>query len=147
MSDLPCTNTCPECIEFEQVQRQRSANLEEEILKLRTGLARLAFKLGLAEHVPGKPGREAPFEVLEKSARAHPRGWNALIGVMMDEAAPKTHVETLRRYVGEVHHAVEPVIGMLRMRPDDALKPSADKIANEVMVVSDELGKILLGGS
>ena len=59
--------------------------LETEVLKLRTGLARLAFKAGLDEYVPGKPGREAPFEVLEKAARMNPRGWNALIARLMDK--------------------------------------------------------------
>lgn len=98
---IPCQNQhrCPECERFEQAQRERSANLEEEIVKLRTGLARLAFKLGLADHVPGKPGREAPFEELEKAARTNARGWNALIGVMMDESkpadAPCSHCECL----------------------------------------------------
>jgi hypothetical protein len=78
-------HSCKECEEFDRLQRETRINLEEELVKLRTGLARLAFKSGLAEHVPGNPGREAPFEVLEKAARMNPRGWNALIARLMED--------------------------------------------------------------
>lgn len=62
----------------------------EELVKLRTGLARLALKAGLAEHVPGAPTREAPFEELVKLAEKHERGWNALIARLMDKVVPVT---------------------------------------------------------
>jgi hypothetical protein len=83
---LVCGNqhSCKECEEFDRLQRETRIALEGELVKLRTGLARLAFKSGLEEHVPGKPGREAPFEVLEKAARLNPRGWNALIARLME---------------------------------------------------------------
>lgn len=79
----------------------QTASDRDELLKLRTGLARLAFKVGLADFVPGKPGREAPFEVLEKAADTNERGWNALIGVLMDEYdRDAEHVESLARERG-----------------------------------------------
>jgi hypothetical protein len=77
-------NSCPECETFERLQREERIRLEAELLKLRTGLARLAFKAGLGEFIPGKPSREAPFEVLEKAAKENDRGWNALMARLMD---------------------------------------------------------------
>ena len=84
---LVCGNqhSCAECENFDRLQRETRIALEGELLKLRTGLARLAFKRGLEDFVPGKPGRDAPFEVLEKAARSNPRGWNALIARLMEE--------------------------------------------------------------
>ena len=103
MGTQVCGNqhSCAQCEEFDRLQRETRIGLESELLKLRTGLARLAFKVGLAEHVPGKPGREAPFEELEKAARSNPRGWNALIARLMDGYTQETdHVEDVAKRLG-----------------------------------------------
>jgi len=84
---------CPECAEFERKQREQLAKLEDEIVKLRTGLARLAQRAGIGEHIPGAPAREAPFEVLEKFAREIDRGWNALVARLMDKVNGCEHCE------------------------------------------------------
>lgn len=100
---LVCGNqhSCKECEEFDRLQRETRIALEEELVKLRTGLARLAFVVGVGDHVPGKPGREAPFEVLDKAARANPRGWNALIGVLIDEYNLNAeHIESVAKRLG-----------------------------------------------
>jgi hypothetical protein len=95
-------NDCPDSEEYKERQRERLYNLEEEVVKLRTGLARLAFKAGIAEHVPGNPGREAPFEVLDKCARTNERGWNALIARLMD-FVPASN-ELVDRLIGPCSH-------------------------------------------
>jgi len=53
-----------------------------ELVKLRTGLARLAFTMGLGQHVPGVPSEV--FEDIAEAAERHERGWNALVVRMMD---------------------------------------------------------------
>lgn len=96
MTTLVCGNqhSCPECERFDRLQRKEHARLRDELLKLRTGLARLAQKAKLADYIPGKPGREAPFEVLTKAAETNARGWNALIGVLIAEVGnPCAHCE------------------------------------------------------
>ena len=50
----------------------------------------------------------------------------------------------LRQYIKDVHHVVEPLVGLLRMRDDDKLKTRADKVM-EVMSPSDELMAIIRG--
>lgn len=83
---IPCgrTGSCPECDAFEERRRERMIQLEHELIQLRTGLVRLAWAKGKGEFIPGKPDREAPYEVIEKLARTHDRGWNALIAHLMD---------------------------------------------------------------
>lgn len=61
------------------------ASDRSELIKLRTGLARLAQKAGIGEYIPGSPAREAPFEVIAQCAEKHERGWNALIAHLMDK--------------------------------------------------------------
>ena len=49
-------HSCKECEDFDRLQRETRIALEAELVKLRTGLARLAFKRGLALHAAGKSG-------------------------------------------------------------------------------------------
>lgn len=51
----------------------------------------------------------------------------------------------MKKYISEIHHAIEPLVGMLRMRsPDDPLKGYADN-AMKAMTPSEELLAILRG--
>lgn len=67
---------------------------QEELEILRSCLVRLANRMGLSEHVPGSPGRMAPFEAICEAAKVD-RGWNALVAHMMDR------VEQLQLEAGE----------------------------------------------
>lgn len=73
---------------LESLDRPESRDERAELIKLRTGVARLAMRAGLAEFVPGAPGREAHFERIVQCAEDNPRGWNALIARLMDKVVP-----------------------------------------------------------
>jgi hypothetical protein len=72
---------------------------QEELEILRTGLVRLANRMGLSEHVPGAPGRHAPFEAICEVAKVD-RGWNALVARMMDR------VEQMQLEAGEADRVI-----------------------------------------
>lgn len=87
MGSVPCRNECPECQALERFLREERIRLETELVNTRMALATLAFKAGLGALIPGKPEREAPFAVLEQSAKqGSDVGWNALLMRLILEA-------------------------------------------------------------
>ena len=50
----------------------------------------------------------------------------------------------LRKYISDVHHVVEPLVGLLRLRDGDPLKERAEGVM-QVMTPSPELLAIIRG--
>jgi hypothetical protein len=65
----------------ERLLRTQVGSDREELVTLRTGVARLAQRANIGGYIPGRP---QAFEDIAKAADEHERGWNALIARLMD---------------------------------------------------------------
>lgn len=68
--------------------------------------------------------------------RALIRAWDALMPVYSDEAE-KTQM--LRQYIRDMHHAVEPLVGVARMQPEGSVLQTMGETAAKTMTPSDSV--------